>query len=138
MVLGLPFLRCDIDVVQTVHDDHFWAASIAATVTVVHKDFECVFPGLIGGGKTYTGTDGMRTAFADWLSPWATYRNEVEEAVDYGDRVLVLYNVFGRLKGSTAEVALKGGDIYTLRDGKIARIEFCTRAQALRIMGATD
>jgi hypothetical protein len=80
----------------------------------------------------------MRAAFVEWLAPWATYTNEIEEARDYGDRVLVLDTVFGRLEGSAAEVTLQGGDIYTLRDGNIARIEFSTRAQALKALGLEE
>jgi hypothetical protein len=32
-------------------------------------------------------------------------------------------------------VKLSGGDVYTLRDGKIVRIEFCRRDQALKAVG---
>jgi hypothetical protein len=135
LVLRLPYLDPDFEAVRATRDDALTAALVEAAAVSFRDDVECVFRGLIGGERTYTGFEGFRAAFADWLAPWATYRNEVEEAIDCGDRVLVLYDVFGRLEGSPAEVKLRGGDIYTLRDGKIARIEFCRRAQALKAVG---
>ena len=73
----------------------------------------------------------------EWLEPWEAYWTEVEEFVDAGDdRVLVLLRDHGRLRGSDAEVELVGANLWTLRDGKIAKIEFFTgREQALIAAG---
>jgi ketosteroid isomerase-like protein len=75
----------------------------------------------------------------DWLAPWATYRAEAEEVIDCGDRVLVLRSVFGRLEGSAEEVTLTGAAVFTVRDGKIARIEgYADRDQALKAVGLEE
>ena len=52
-----------------------------------HPDFECVAGGMPDGEKTYIGLDGFRAAWRDWTAPWATYRSEIDETVDLGDRV---------------------------------------------------
>ena len=137
-VLELPYLKADFDAVKATRNDAWNATLREAAGSSFHEDFECVFRGLIGSRGTYAGFDGMRAAFMEWLAPWATYRNEVEQAIDCGDRVVVLYDVFGRLEGSAEEVKLSGGDIYTLREGRIARIEFCRRDQALKAVGLEE
>jgi hypothetical protein len=55
------------------------------------------------------GIDGLSEAWLDWLSPRETYRTEMEEARDLGERVLLLVRDFGRREGSTQEVASCGG-----------------------------
>jgi ketosteroid isomerase-like protein len=68
------------------------------------------------------------------------YRTEVKDFVDAGDdRILVLIRDHGRLRGSDAEVDLVAANVWTVRDGKIARIEFyVNREQALEATGPTE
>jgi ketosteroid isomerase-like protein len=121
----------DDDFVQLIRDDELWAQLAQAVAPFVHADAETVRPGL-PGGKTYIGLDGFRESWLDWLAPYAEYRTEVEEAIDCGDRVLLLQSSSGRLAGSTKEVKLAPAVVYTVRDGKIARFEpYADRAQAL-------
>jgi hypothetical protein len=50
--------------------------------------------------------------------------------------VVVLVRDYGRRAGMDAEVAISGGSVYTVREGKIARIEFCAdRREALEAAG---
>jgi ketosteroid isomerase-like protein len=106
---------------------------------VVHPGFENVRPGLLGGGKTYVGIDGMTDAWLDWLAPWATYRIEIEKALDLGDRVLVLTHGLGRPKGSEHEVKTTAATLWTFREGKIARVEnYADRAEALKAVGLEE
>jgi ketosteroid isomerase-like protein len=91
------------------------------------------------GGKTYTGLDGFRESWLDWLAPWAEYRTEVKEAIDCGERVLLLQSSSGRLEGSTKEVKLAPAVVYTVRDGKIARFEpYADPADALEAVGLRE
>jgi hypothetical protein len=34
------------------------------------------------------GLHGLRAGWLDWLAPWASYRAEIEELIDLGDRVV--------------------------------------------------
>jgi ketosteroid isomerase-like protein len=83
------------------------------------------------------GLEGLKEIWSEWLEPWETYRTEIEEVIDLGDRVLVLVHDFGRRAGGTAEVSVKAGSVWTLRDGKVARVAFYPdREQAMRAAGA--
>jgi ketosteroid isomerase-like protein len=125
----------DDDFVQLIRDDERWAQLAQAAAPFVHAGAETFRPGL-PGGKTYTGLDGFRESWLDWLAPWAEYRTEVKEAIDCGEQVLLLQNSSGRLEGSTMEVKLSPAVVYTVRDGKIARFEpYADPAEALEAVG---
>jgi len=115
-----------------------------ALATLLTDDFEAVGGdeihgalGLTSGGE---GIEGLVSAWRSWLAPWESYWSEVEEFVDVDDeRVVVLVRDHGRLRGSTSEVENISASIWTVRGGKIARIEFHTnRAQALKVAGLED
>jgi ketosteroid isomerase-like protein len=121
LVLALTPAR-DVDVAPIFRDDDTWAASVEAMAAVVHPDFECVGT-LFGTETAYAGMEGFRAFFLDWLAPWAMYRTEVEKTIDLGERVVVIYRVFGRRQGSTQEVESTASWVWTARDRKIARIK---------------
>jgi ketosteroid isomerase-like protein len=126
------------DLVQLMRDDGMWAQLAEAVAPFVHAGAETARPGL-PGGKTYTGLDGFRESWLDWLAPYAEYRSEVEEAIDCGEQVLLLQSSTGRLKGSAQEVKLAPAVVYTVRDGKIARFEpYADRAEALKAVGLRE
>ena len=128
-----------VDFAQFFRDADRLAAFTEALMPVVHPGFENVRPGLLGGGKTYVGVDGMTDAWLDWLAPWATYRIEIEKAIDLGNRVLVLTLALGRPAGSEYEVPTTGATIWTFRDGKIVRVEnYADRAEALEAAGLEE
>jgi len=130
----------DVDVARQFRDDALWAAGVAVTAPIAHPEFECIVRGgPEGDSRIYLGTEGMRQMFLDWLAPWASYRTEIQQAIDCGDQVLVLANTFGRLDGSTQEVALSSSDVWTVRDGKIARWEiYLSRSEALKAVGLEE
>jgi ketosteroid isomerase-like protein len=134
LVMGLQRAPDD-DFAQLIRDDETWAQLAEAVAPFVHAEAETVRPGL-PGGRTYTGLDGFRESWLDWLAPYAEYRTEVEEAIDCGERVLLLQSSSGRLEGSTKEVKIAPAVVYTVRDGKIARFEpYADRAEALEAVG---
>ena len=122
----------DVDLVPLVRDDDVNAAWEEAVTPYFHADFECAHR-LLGAERTYAGMDGLRESWRDWLAPWATYRTEVEEAIDCGDQVLMLVYDYGRREPGAPEVKSNNAAIWTIRDGKVARAEFyADRAWALK------
>jgi ketosteroid isomerase-like protein len=108
--------------------------------SLLTDDFEAVGGDLEGGrglAAGGAGIDGLLAAWREWLSPWETYWTEVEDFLDVSeDRVLVLIRDHGRLAGSDSEIESVSASVWTLRDGKIARIEFfSSRSQALKAVG---
>lgn len=82
---------------------------------------------------TFKGRGAVGQWFADWFATFEPgYRFEIEDARDLGDRVLLHATHTGRGRSSGAEVTGRTGYLYTLREGKIVRVElFGTPAEAL-------
>jgi ketosteroid isomerase-like protein len=126
----------DVDLAAVLRDDDAWAARVAEIETGFDANFEFVVrvPGdpIIG-----RGFEEWRRRFLDWIEPWETYRPGIEEIRDLGDRVVVLGRDRGRMKGMDREVeSPKGLVLYTLRGGKISRVEyFFDRDEGLKAAG---
>lgn len=128
----------DTDFAALLRDDASFAQMSAALTPFLTDDFQSV---VIFGGQTNTatGTEGFRQNWLDWLQPWATYRTMLEEAIDLGDRALLLLRNYGRREGMDAEVGLIGAAICTIRGGKVARWEdYADRAAALEAAGLSE
>jgi ketosteroid isomerase-like protein len=128
----------DVDLVELHRDDEAWAAWIDKFALHAYPEFECVRPS-VPGGKVYRGPDGLRALSLDWLTPWTTYRSVVEEAVDCGDQVLTVQRSYARLADTAQEIEFVPGNVWTVRDGKIARVEYyADRAEALKAAGLAE
>jgi ketosteroid isomerase-like protein len=128
----------DEDFVRLLRDDELWDELARAAAPFVHAYCESARPG-VPGAKIYIGLNGFREMWLDWLAPWAKYRTGVEEAIDCGDRVLLLQRSAGLLEGSTQEVKLAPGVVWTVRGGKIARFDvYADRADALKAVGLSE
>lgn len=115
-------------------DEEAAAAAIEAASPAFTEDFVCVLHGL--STEERPGVSGLRQAWIDWLEPWVTYRAEIEEARDLGDRVLVFSSDVGERPELDGEIEMKAGSIWTVRDGRIARAEFFPiRADAVKAAG---
>ena len=136
LVRGL-FEAPDVDYVPLYRDESQWAGQAEALAPFVHEDFECVMYAF-GSEKRYAGLDGLRGFMLEWTAPWASYRIETEKAIDLGERVLLLNRDRGLREGSTQEVEGRIAAVFTIRDGKVARIDaYTTRADALEAVGLT-
>lgn len=131
-------VRPDWDVAHLFRDENRRTAMAETIARFVHSDFECVIR-RFDAEKTYVGSEGLTAIWLDWMAPWATYRTEIEEAIDLGDQVLLLVRDFGRREESTQEVELTAAAVWTVRDGKITRAEFYpTRNEALKAVGLRE
>jgi ketosteroid isomerase-like protein len=123
------------DFAQLIRDDERWRALAVSAAPLVHEDAVSIRPG-VPGGRSYVGIEGFRRLWLDWLAPWAEYRTAIEEVLDCGDKVLLLQASTGRMKGSSVEVKLSPGVVWTVRAGKIGRFEVYTdRTEARRAAG---
>ena len=129
----------DMDMAEVFRSDEMWSALTNAVGHLFHPDFETVPPGVPRTERVYVGIDGFRAAWLGWLEPWLTYRDEIEQILDAGDRVLVLVHDYGRREGSTEEIKIDGSGVWTVRDGKIARTEFfALRSEAFAAAGLEE
>jgi ketosteroid isomerase-like protein len=113
------------DIAPIFRDDAISAAMETALADVLTPDFECVFVRDDLGRATYAGVDGLRTAWLDWLLPWESYHPVVEDVIDAKEgRVVVLTRDRARPKGAKGETQFEGAPVWTVRDNRVARIEF--------------
>lgn len=127
----------DLDMVHLVRDEAAATAMMAAFAPLVHDDFDVVAVAAVR--DRYAGVAGLRAAWLDWLEPWASYRTEMERAIDAGDDVVMLTRDYGRRAGTDAEVCLLGAAVWTVRGGRIARVAFhASRAEALEAVGLSS
>ena len=73
--------------------------------------------------RTWHGHDGFLQAFADWTEGFDEFRATAKEFIDAGDRVVVIERLVGKGKGSGIEVEQIYAAIWTVRDGRVVRIE---------------
>src|SRR5262245_14211603 len=69
----------------------------------------------------YRGPDGFGTWLQTWLEAWEEFEFRIEEVLDAGDRVVVIYSQRGRGKASGVEIENRLGAVATVRDGRIVR-----------------
>ncbi len=96
----------------------------------------------IPGVGVYRGSDQVGAFFEkDWFGafPFEEWEVEVEELIDRGDRVIVMSRQRGRGASSGVAAELELGNIFTLRDGEIVRVElYSDREKALEAAGLPE
>ena len=125
----------NIEVVRSISAD--WARGDYASVEWADPDIE-----LVGAdGAVTRGINELGKTWAEFLEAWDHFATVAEEIVDAGDdRVLVWVRFQGRGRGSgTPIAAFPGAQVFTLREGKVVRLElFTNRAEALEAAGLSE
>ena len=85
---------------------------------------------------TYRGTAGFEQWLADWTAAWEEFAMQPEEWIDAGDKVVIILLMTAKGRGSGVEVTRRDGMVWTLRDGKVIRLDyFNTEEQARAAAG---
>jgi ketosteroid isomerase-like protein len=85
------------------------------------------------------GRGSIRKNFERWASAWESLEVRAEEFLDAGDRVLVTIHHTGRVQGSEVDIEARAFVVYTLREGKVARInEFPELTDARSAAGLSE
>jgi ketosteroid isomerase-like protein len=89
-------------------------------------------------GGVHRGHDGLRRFFREWHEAWERVEYDYDELIDAGgDQVVSVVTRRGRGRASGAEVELRVALLWTLREGKIARVVwFPSREEALEAASA--
>lgn len=85
----------------------------------------------------YRGLEAVRRYFGEFTESFDEFSFEAENFIDLGeDRVLILFRLRTRGKGSGAMVEARPGWIETIRAGKVVRLEtYLDRREALAAAG---
>jgi ketosteroid isomerase-like protein len=116
------------------------AERIEAVAPLFDPEFEFEAHGGVGERLRGRGLQALTEAWREWTQPFEIFRTEVEGFIDVDDdRVLVLIRDHTRPRGTDAEIESLGCNLWTLRDGRIARIDFYpTRSQGLEAAGLRE
>jgi hypothetical protein len=88
------------------------------------------------GGGVHHGAEAIRRDLERQREAWGEARYEPVEIIRMGDRILVLVDVRVTGKASGAPVSVEGAHIFTLRDGKVAKVQaFTDRGRARAAAG---
>lgn len=99
-----------------------------------------VGPDVFLSAGTFKGRKAVGQYFGDWFATFKRdYRFDINETRGGGDLVYVSATHHGRGRISGVEAQLETGYLYTVRGGKIVRVElFSTPAAALDASGLQD
>ncbi len=85
------------------------------------------------GSDVYRGHDGLRRFFREWHEGWDRVEYDFDELLDAGgDQVITLVTRRGRGRASGAEVELQLALVWTLRDGRVIRVQWFPTAEEAR------
>ena len=86
--------------------------------------------------QAYEGVEEARGFLRNWLETWDDWELEVEALHDAGDKVVAIMRQRGRSKASGLPVDMAFGQVWTIRDGKLARMEmYADPGEALEAAG---
>jgi ketosteroid isomerase-like protein len=91
-------------------------------------------------GGTFSGREAVGQVFGNWFATFEPgYSFDIQEIRDLGEVVFLFATHRGRGRASGVEVRGETAYLYTLRDGKVARLElYPGRAEALEAAGLSE
>jgi ketosteroid isomerase-like protein len=134
----------NVEIVRRVFEE-FNRGGPAAAISAGFLANEVVFDGTraeVPGVGVFRGLDEVRSFFEeDWFSafPFEDWEIQIEEPIDNGDQVIVTSRQQGRGASSGAGAVLTLGNVFTLHDGDIVRIQIFRRPEeALEAAGLSE
>jgi ketosteroid isomerase-like protein len=94
-----------------------------AVFRTAHPDFELTTPERSALAGTFHGRDTARQLIIDFFGPFEEVHAEPEEFFERGDRIVVFFRLRSRPKGSSAAVEIRAAHLWTMREGRAARLE---------------
>jgi ketosteroid isomerase-like protein len=111
-------------------------ADMEALLAILDENVEWDYVGAFPEVVTYHGPKEVRAFLGQWAGAFDDFGFEAEEAVDAGDRVVVLLHQWGRGKETGAQVESRTWQVFAFRDGKIVQCRgYATKAEAFEAAG---
>jgi hypothetical protein len=119
----------DRDVVAAMRDPDALGEMHALLSDLAAPEFEIamVAPGYMGprGRLSYSGPEGFIEAWREWVEAYEAYTIEIEEVTEGTEgRVFTLGRQRGTTRTGGVEVEEMAAAVWTVRDGKVTRVEF--------------
>ena len=120
----------------------FKSTDVASAFGAVSEDVTFAFHGKsrqLSGAEEFSGKEEALKWMVDWFGRFRDYQFEIDEALDWGDRVLVVTTHQAKGRTSGAPFRQRTAQVLTVRDGKIVRQDFFDgRAEALEAAGLSE
>jgi ketosteroid isomerase-like protein len=119
--------------------EHFIATGEPAWDTL-HEQVE-VHDHDIMDGREYRGhADVRRWLFEDWAAAWSEWSAEPAEFIDVDDdRVVAVFRVRAKGRGSGVEIERQDAMVYVVRDMEVVRLDYYNdKQQALKAVGLAE
>src|SRR5436190_18213471 len=115
---------------------HWERGDWAASAELFHPQFEAVFSArAFPDPGTYRGARRTLDAWRNWLEAWDEFGLQLERTIDAEGIVVALLTLRGRGKSSGIAIESEVGSIFDFDDGKISRMVFCDRHEAMAAAG---
>jgi ketosteroid isomerase-like protein len=102
---------------------------------IYHLDAEWMAAREDPDAATHRGLDAIRRYFVHWAEMFENRDLHAEQLLDAGDRVFAWIRFSGTGTTSGAIVEMQQAQIWTFRDGRVARVEeYFDRAEALEVL----
>lgn len=109
--------RSNVEVVRGIYDSfngRDWDAAFGALREDVVMETE--------RAGSFQGRDEVRRFFEEQAGPFESLIGEPEETFDAGDRVAAFVRIRARPAGSTAEIEIRIGHLWTFEDGAVVSL----------------
>ena len=114
----------DLEIVQRF-EDSWTRRDLDAALECVHTDFEFDWSESMSPFVgTYKGHDGLARFWSEMLEAWEDFSPTIVEVIDRGpDGLITVVLVRARGKGSGIDMEARGAMLWTVQEGKIARVK---------------
>jgi ketosteroid isomerase-like protein len=120
-----------------VEGDELVEAAMALLRESAHPDYVTL---MVSESITYdyAGPEGFKEAWDDWLSPYESYRTEVDEVIQLEDKLVFTVRQIATTLHSSVEVETPSAAVWWFEDGKMRQAAFYLDRQAgLKAAGLT-
>jgi uncharacterized protein len=128
----------NVEIVQRGYEA-FARGDIDAALSALDPEIEVRPAPDFPGEDSYHGRAGFLAYTGQWLESWDEYWVIPEQFIDAGDQVVVPYRAVGRGRGSGIDVETRLVHVWTIREGKVVRMEiFSEFSEALEAAGLRE
>jgi ketosteroid isomerase-like protein len=78
----------------------------------------------------YPGVEGFEEAWTDWLSPYESFRVEVDEVIELEDKLVFTVRQIATTRQSGVEVETQSAAVWWLEEGQVRQAAFYLDRQA--------
>jgi ketosteroid isomerase-like protein len=89
-----------------------------------HPEFVTIMTSESGNPQEYEGVQGFRKALSDWISPYDSFRLEIDEAIPLADKLVFLVRQVATTKHGGVEIETPSASVWWVEDGMIRRASF--------------